>query len=82
MGSASVVVEREPELTSCISHEQLGKQMVYALNVFNLVPGRENDYTLYSKRAAKLTSTTCAGVSCRADRTHCAEYTMTADEVR
>ena len=28
--------------------------MVYALNVFNLVPGRENDYRIYSAQAAKI----------------------------
>ncbi len=28
--------------------------MVYALNVFNLVPGREDDYRAYSERAARI----------------------------
>jgi len=28
--------------------------MVYALNVFNLVAGREDDYRMYSERAAKI----------------------------
>ena len=28
--------------------------MVYALNVFNLLPGRENDYRDYSLKAGKI----------------------------
>ena len=28
--------------------------MIYALNVFNLIPGKENDYRDYSVRAGKI----------------------------